>query len=415
MQRRAFLKTTAASALVPLLPLAGTAQTAPAAQSKADAFRSRIKPITKQEHDERIARAQQLMKEQNIDVMFFEGGTSLNYFTGSRWGRSERLFAMMLAQTGDPEFIAPRFEDMRAREQVGTYRLFLWRENESPYVALMNFLKKHNCSTGVLGIEETVRYFVVEGIKKICPSVDLVSGTPVTAGCRSVKSDHEIELIQIGNDITKEVYQTAVTRLKEGMTERDFASVISQLYSEYGVNGGALVLFGEASASAHGLEKPQTLKENQIVLMDGGCTVEGYESDVTRTICFGTPTAEMQKVFDIVLKAQNAGLAAAKPEVPAERIDFAARKVIADAGFGPGFRFFTHRLGHGIGMDGHEWYYLVPGSKRAVVARNMFSNEPGIYQLGKFGIRIEDEMLITEDGAKILLPRAQSLDTMFTA
>jgi len=415
MHRRTFLKSTAAGALVPLLPLSAAAQTSPSFQSKLDAFRGRIKPITKEERGSRIAHAQQLMKDQNIDVMFFEGGSSLSYFTGARWGRSERLFAMMLGQTGDPEFIAPRFEDMRAREQVGAFKLYLWRENESPYIALKNFLKGHNASTGVLGIEETTRFFIVDGIKKACPSVDLVSGTPVTAGCRSVKSDHEIELIQIGNDITKEVYQTAVTRLKDGMSEKEFAGIISQLYSDYGVNGGALVLFGEASASAHGLEKPQILKENQIVLMDGGCTVEGYESDVTRTICFGTPTADMQKVFDIVLKAQNAALAAAKPGVPADVIDYAARKVISDAGYGPGFRFFTHRLGHGIGMDGHEWYYLVSGNKRAVVARNMFSNEPGIYQLGKFGIRIEDEMLITENGAKILLPRAQSLDTMFAA
>ena len=414
MQRRDFLKTTAAGALVPLVVSPALAQTSAPKNPKVDEIRSRIKPITPEERQQRIEKAKKIMQEQNIDAIFFEGGSSLNYFTSVRWERSERLFAMILPQNGNPVFIAPEFEHTRAEEQVGSSKLFTWKEDENPYGIVKTILTDHNCLAGVIGIEETTRNFVTEGIKWKCGGVELVSGTIVTAGCRSVKSDHEIELIQIGNDITKEVYQSAVEQLKEGMTEREYGAIITKLYAEFGVSGGGLVLFGEASASPHGMQKQHTLKENQIVLMDGGCTVEGYESDVTRMSVFGKPSDEMRNVFDIVLKAQSTALAFAKPGVPAEQIDFAARKVITDAGFGPDFKYFTHRLGHGIGMDGHEWYYLVPGNKRQMVVHNMTSNEPGIYQPGKFGVRIEDEMLITEDGAKLLLPRPASFEKMFS-
>jgi Xaa-Pro dipeptidase len=197
------------------------------------------------------------------------------------------------------------------------------------------------------------------------------------------------------------------------MTEREFGSIISSLFSEFGVGGGALVLFGGASAYPHGLEKTHTLQQDQIVLIDGGCTVEGYSSDVTRTTVFGTPTEAMRKVFTVVQKAQSAALATAKPGVPGEVIDWAARKVITDAGFGPNYTYFTHRLGHGIGMEGHEWYYLVPGNKRLVEAGNIFSDEPGVYIPGQFGIRLEDELLITDGGARLMLPQAKSLELIF--
>lgn len=413
MQRRTFLKTTAAGALVPLVVSPALAQTSVPKNPKVDEIRSRIKPITPEERQQRIDKAQKIMQEQNIDAVFFEGGTSLNYFTGIRWDRSERLFAMILFQNGAPVFIAPEFEHMRAAEQAGSSKLFTWQEDEDPYAVVKTILTQFKCLTGVIGIEETTRDFVTGGIKRKCGGADLISGTIITAGCRSVKSDHEIELIQIGNDITKEVYLSAVEHLKDGMTEREYGAIITKLYAEFGVSGGALVLFGEASASPHGFQKQQTLKENQIVLMDGGCTVEGYQSDVTRTTVFGKSSDDMQKVFNIVLKAQSRALAVAKPGIAAEEIDLIARIEINTDGFGPGFKYFTHRLGHGIGMDEHEWYYLVPGNKRQVEPRNTFSNEPGIYQPGKFGIRIEDEMLITDDGAKLLLPKPKSLEIMF--
>jgi Xaa-Pro dipeptidase len=197
------------------------------------------------------------------------------------------------------------------------------------------------------------------------------------------------------------------------MTERDLGSIIAKLFGSFGVGGGALVLFGEAAAYPHGTVKEHPLKEGQVVLMDGGCTVEGYNSDVTRTTSFGKPSDKMQEVWRIVRDAQSAALALAKPGVPAEAIDAAAREVVAKGGYGPDYKYFTHRVGHGIGMDGHEWYYLVRGNTRPVQANNTFSDEPGIYIPGEFGIRLEDELLITENGARLMLPQAKSLETIF--
>jgi Xaa-Pro dipeptidase len=209
------------------------------------------------------------------------------------------------------------------------------------------------------------------------------------------------------------VFKAAVTRLREGMKEAEFGGIISSLFREFGVGGGALVLFGEASAYPHGTVKEHVLKEGQVVLIDGGCSVEGYASDITRTTAFGKPSEKMQRVWSIVRKSQDAALAAAKPGVSAEEIDAAARNVVVDGGFGPDYKYFTHRLGHGIGMEGHEWYYLVRGNKRKEEPGNTHSNEPGIYIPGEFGIRLEDEMLLTETGAKLLLPQAQSLEKIF--
>ena len=241
----------------------------------------------------------------------------------------------------------------------------------------------------------------------------IVNGTPVTAGCRSVKSPAEIALMQAANDITAEVFSASVPMLKPGMTEREFGRVISKNFSDRGVSGGALVLFGEASAHPHGLEKESVLREGDVVLIDGGCTLEDYVSDVTRTTVFGTPTDRMSAVFDAVLRAQQSALRAARPGVTAESIDAAARNVITAAGFGPDYRYFTHRLGHGIGMEGHEWYYLVRGSARPEMPGDVHSNEPGIYIPGEFGVRIEDEMVITEDGATLMLPSPSGLSSMF--
>jgi Xaa-Pro dipeptidase len=262
-------------------------------------------------------------------------------------------------------------------------------------------------------LEETTRYYAVEQLQQSLPTLKLVSAKPVTAGCRSVKSVHEIELMQVANDMTAQVYRQAQKQLREGMSEKDLGAIISSLYGEFGVRGDALVLFGEASAYPHGLTREVLLKAGDNVLIDGGCDVEGYGSDITRTMAFGEPSAKMKSVFEIVRGAQDAALKTAKPGVPAEKVDAAARAHIADHGYGPGYKYFTHRLGHGIGMDGHEWYYLVGGNTRPLAPGNMFSNEPGIYIVGEFGIRTEDEMLITEDGARLLLPQAKSLQEIF--
>ncbi len=423
MDRRSFLKATATGSVTPLvlstaLGHAQNAQTAPQGPGEIPAgtikaIRDRIKPITAGERLERQEKARALMAEQGIDALVFEGGVSLNYFTGVNWGRSERLFVMILPRKGAMKFVGPKFEEARALEQVGSAPLLTWEEDESPYVLIKSVLQDAGVLTGVIGIEETTRFLATDQLGRTVASARLVSGTPVTAGCRSVKSAHELDLMQIANDMTAEVYRAAVPALREGMTEREFAGTVSRLFGQFGVGGGALVLFGEASASPHGMVKSHVLEKNQIVLIDGGCSVEGYESDVTRTTIFGTPTDKMRRVWEIVRQAQTATLAAAKPGVPAEDLDAAARGVIDRAGYGPGYKYFTHRVGHGIGMEGHEWYYLVRGNKRPEVAGNIHSDEPGIYIPGEFGIRLEDELLITENGAKLLLPQAESLEHIF--
>jgi Xaa-Pro dipeptidase len=417
MNRRNFLRTTgslgAIAAVSPAFAFTPTLEGGHFDPSIIKSIKDRIIPISEKEHNLRRENARKLMAENKIDAIIMEGGTSLNYFTGASWGRSERLFCMIIPQNGEPFFIAPKFEEGRAKEQTGNAKIFTWNENESPYELIKQVLKEYNLLSASLGIEETTRYFVTENLQNTISSIKIQPANVVTAGCRSLKSAHEIELMQIANDITAEVYKASVKQLKEGMGEREFGGIISNLFSEFGVQGGALVLFGQASAYPHGLLKETKLKQGDIVLIDGGCSVEGYESDITRTTVFGKPTDKMKAVWDIVSKAQNEALKTAKPNITAESVDAAARKVIADNGYGSGYEYFTHRLGHGIGMDGHEWYYLVGGNKYELRSGNMFSNEPGIYIIGEFGIRIEDEMLITDSGAKLLLPQQKSLEILF--
>lgn len=425
MNRRNFIRTTgAAGSLIALSPLISCSHSekdvlaSSSTENKIDqaivkSLKDRIKPITAEERAARISKARELMEQNKMDAVLMESGTSLDYFSGAKWGRSERLFAMILPLKGDVFFISPKFEESRAKEQTGNAKVFCWEENESPYDIIKTALKEINLTKGTIGIEETTRYFVINGLRKTIPELTIVSADAVTAGCRSVKTASEIELMQIANEMTAEVYKAAVKELKVGMTEAEFGNIITRLHSDFGVNGGALVLFGEASAHPHGLVKEVTLKEGDVVLMDGGCSVEGYESDITRMWCFGKPTDKMKKNIDFVRKAQDAGLAAAKPGVEAWTVDAAARKIIEDVGYGPGYKYFTHRLGHGIGMDGHEWHYLVGGNKHILKPGNIFSNEPGIYIKGEFGIRLEDEMLITENGARLLLKQQDSFEKMF--
>ncbi len=423
MRRRDFITNTLGAGLLSGI---GTALAGPAAAGPADGAANppppekpavppagKALPIDAAERAGRIEKARRLMAAQGIDALLLEGGMTMRYFTGVRWGRSERAFLMVLPAKGDPWFIAPKFEESRAAEQVAPSPLYTWEEDQSPYDVLKQAMLGRGMATATVGLEETTRFFVTEGAGRIFGAATIVNGTPVTAGCRSVKSPAEIALMQQANGITAEVFSASVPMLKPGMTEREFGRVISKNFSDRGVSGGALVLFGEASAHPHGLEKESVLREGDIVLIDGGCTVEDYVSDVTRTIVFGSPTGRMSAVFDAVLRAQAAALRAAGPGVTAQAIDAAARDVVTASGFGPDYRYFTHRLGHGIGMEGHEWYYLVRGSDRPEMPGDVHSNEPGIYIPGEFGVRIEDEMVITEDGARLMLPSPSGLTSMF--
>jgi Xaa-Pro dipeptidase len=391
--------------------------------AKLKSRRSEATPITTAERAQRLERARQLIAEDKLDAIMLMGGTSLVYFTNIHWFMSERLFAMILPVKGAPFYVCPAFEEDRAKEQIASGpgganpEVRLWEEDESPYQRIAEGLRDRGISSGTLGMEETVRFVFSDGVAKVAPALKLVSATPVTAGCRMVKSSHELQLMTLANQVTLAAYEAAYRSLKEGMTQHDFASLVESAHAQLGFRGNAGVQVGENSALPHGSAKPQIVHEGTILLIDGGCTVEGYESDISRTFVLGKPSQQnadkMRKVFDIVHRAQKAALAAAKPGVQCQEVDAAARKVITDAGYGPDYKHFTHRVGHGIGMDGHEWPYLVRGNTLPLAPNMTFSDEPGIYIRGEFGIRLEDDMHITEKGAELFTPQSPSLDDPF--
>jgi Xaa-Pro dipeptidase len=288
-----------------------------------------------------------------------------------------------------------------------------WQEDESPYQRVAEGLKDRKISTGRIGIEETVRFVFCEGVGKAAPQAKLVSATPVTAGCRMIKSPAELDLMRLASKVTLTAYQAVYRALQDGMTQHDVARLVEAAHRQLGFSGDALVEVGEYTAFPHGSAQPQIIRRGVPILVDGGCAAEGYQSDITRMLVIGKPSEQVKKVFDIVHRAQSAALNAARPGVECGAVDAAARKVISDAGYGPDYKYFTHRLGHGIGMDGHEWPYLVRGNTTKLAAHMTFSDEPGIYMRGGFGVRLEDDMHITEDGAELLTPQCPSLEQPF--
>jgi Xaa-Pro dipeptidase len=408
---------------------ASTARTEPeptdgsAAQPPAIAALTSVKnqaqPITVDERRARIEHARALMHDSDLSAMMLTGGTSLDYFTGIQWGLSERLLAVVLPVRGTPFLVTPAFERSRAMEQVAEGPLdtgtdvMTWQEHESPYALVAQGLQSRGLATGRLGIEETVRYVFSDGAAHALPAMSLASATPVTAGCRMVKTDHEVALMRLAAAATLRAYHATWQSIREGLTHHDVSALVAAGHHRQGFDGEATVQVGEYSALPHGSRTPQTIRDGTIVMIDGGCKVEGYTSDITRTFVLGTPNDEMKKVFDIVYRAQTAALQTARPGRECQAVDAAARKVIVDAGYGPDYTYFAHRLGHGMGMDGHEWPYLVRGNTLPMQPNMMFSDEPGIYIPGKFGVRIEDDMHITADGAELLTPRSPSLEQPF--
>jgi Xaa-Pro dipeptidase len=389
-------------------------------------LRSKAKPITAQERRGRIEKARRLMTDHKIDAIMLAGGTSLTYFTGIRWGSSERLFAVVIPRVGNPYIVTPAFEEDRTREQLAGGPMehtdvAIWQEDESPFLLVAQGLRDRGLASGTIGVEETTKFVFADSLGGAAPALKVVSATPITAGCRMIKDAHEIELMKVACEATLKCYEAVYHALNPGMTQNDVAALLSAGYARLGFPGGASVQVGEYTALPHGSIAPQTIREGTIIMMDNGCTAEGYQSDITRTYVLGKATDKMKQVFDIVLRAQTAALKFARPGVPLEAIDAAARKVVVDAGYGPGFKYFTHRLGHGMGMDGHEWPYLVKnnmfGWQQALKAQPgmVFSDEPGIYIRGEFGVRLEDDMFITETGAELMTPQSPSIENPFGA
>jgi Xaa-Pro dipeptidase len=425
ISRRDFLGGSAAAAAGLTLsgcdtPAASTAQEEdlPPSIARLTSWADRASPITTAERAGRVENAKRLMREHGLSAMAMCGGTSMVYFTNVRWGGGERLFTVVIPVDGDAFVVSPAFEEDRAREQLalgplGDAQVYTWEEHESPYERVAQGLRDRGIATGRLGAEETMQFRFSNGIAMAAPALQVVDATPVSAGCRGVKDDHEIALMKLANEVTLTAYKAAYLAMEEGMTQRDVGNLISTAHARLGFPGGASVQTGEWSALPHGSITPQVIREGTILLIDGGCGVEGYRSDMSRTFVLGEPTDIMKQRFDIELEAQTAAHAAAAPGVLPEAVDAAARKVIEDAGYGPGYTYFTHRVGHGIGMDGHEWPYLVMGNDTPLVTGNTFSDEPGIYVPGEFGVRLEDCMYITDDGAELFTPQSPSLEDPF--
>ena len=382
-------------------------------------MKDQARPITVEERQARQEKARRLMEANDLDAIILAEGTSLNYFTGIHWWGSERLFAMVLPAQGTAFYVCPAFEEGRAREQIAAApegsqaEVRIWQEDESPYQRVAQGLKDRNILAGKIGVEENVRSVFREGIGNAAPQAHLLSATAVTAGCRMIKSPAELELMRLANHVTLTAYGAVYHALQDGMTQLQVGQLISAAHEKLGFPGDALVEVGEFSAFPHGSTQPQIIRPGTPILIDGGCKVQGYQSDITRMLILGQAPDRVKKVFDIVHRAQSTALATAKPGVECGAVDAAARKVITDAGYGPDYKFFMHRVGHGIGMDGHEWPYLVRGNTTKLAPNMTFSDEPGIYIRGEFGVRLEDDMHITESGAELFTPQCPSLEEPF--
>ena len=376
-----------------------------------------VMPISVKERKTRIEKAQRLMYENKIAAIILDSGTSLKYFTGISWWPSERTMVAVIPAKGEVKYICPAFEAARLQQliTIGS-QVRVWQEDESPYRQIAALLKDYGIRNGNIGLEERLRFFIFNGIRNAATHLNYVSADPVTIPCRLIKSPAELALMQKANDITSAAFKVCISMLHEGMTPAEFGANSEAAHEKLGASGSIFTNFGEDSAYPHGSIKPQHLKKGDIVLMDGGCSVEGYSSDISRTIVFGaTPTKRQQEIWDLEKKAQAAGFDAAIIGNPCENVDFAARKVLTDAGFGPEYKLpgLPHRTGHGIGMDGHEWGNMVKGNKLPLQPGMCFSVEPNISIYGEFGVRLEDCAYITPEGARWFSQPSPAIDIPF--
>jgi Xaa-Pro dipeptidase len=375
-----------------------------------------VVPIGPQEYLARIAKAQRLMAARNINALLVEPGASLTYFTGVQWRRSERLTAAILPREGQALIVTPFFEEPSVRESLKVpAEIRTWNEDESPFAAIGGFFRDRGIS-GAIGMEETVRYFAMNGLGSAAPGISIRNGAPVVRGCRMIKSAHEIALMQMASDITVAAYRYTHSRIERGMTPGQIGAIMNGATAALGGSPEfALVLLGEASAYPHGSGQPQAVRDGEVVLMDCGCTVEGYQSDISRSFVFGQASAEQRRVWDHVRQGQQIARRAARIGATAGSVDDAVRAQYERWGYGPGYRLpgLSHRTGHGIGLDGHEPVNLVHGETTPLAAGMCFSNEPGLYLPGKFGIRLEDCFHMTDAGPRWFSTPPTSLDNPF--
>lgn len=373
-----------------------------------------LKPITREERAARVAKAQALMKGEGLSAIVVEPGASLTYFTGVRWSRSERVTAAIIPVDGDLLIVTPHFEEPSVRETLavpGDVRV--WHEDADPAAVVAGWLKERKLDKGAIGVEETVRFFVSDGLARRLPDATFRSGAAVVRGCRMYKSPAEIALMQVAADITLAAYRHTWPRVEMGMKPSDIAAIMNGATVALGGRPEfALILLGEAAAYPHGSGKPQAVREGEVVLMDCGCTVEGYQSDISRTFAYGDAPAATRKVWDQVARGQQIAFEAAQLGAPAGAADDAVRAYYQSLGYGPDYRLpgLSHRTGHGIGLDGHEPINLVRGEQTRLAPGMCFSDEPGLYLPGQFGVRLEDCIYMTERGPKWFSTPPKTLD-----
>jgi Xaa-Pro dipeptidase len=399
-----------ALAVMPAMPAVVTA----AAATPVKSLTGKAKPITLDERRARLAKAQSLMQEQKIGALIIEPGSSLEYFTGVRWPRSERITAAIIPARGDVIVVTPAFEEPSVRETLvvgGDVRV--WDEHESPFERIAQALKDRGVGAGPVAVESTTRFFIVDGLRKASGTYDLISGDPLVRPCRLIKSPAELALMQLANDVTIEALRQVHARVQRGMSSSDIAQLMDRITVQLGGSPEfSLVLLNEASAYPHGSRQPHSIHDGSVILMDCGCTVEGYQSDISRTWVFGEPSAKQRMVWNTVQRGQQVALEHATLNVPVGQIDDAVRSYYEQQGWGPGYRLpgLSHRTGHGIGLDGHEPPYLVHGDSTPLQPGMCFSDEPGIYIPGEFGVRLEDCWYMSASGAKTFTALARSLE-----
>jgi Xaa-Pro dipeptidase len=414
LSRRSFMMTgAAATAAAALGPARAFAQEAAAALRP---MTGGVVPISRAEHLARIARAQALMRAQGLAALLIEPGASMVYFTGVQWHRSERLTAAIIPSAGQACIVTPHFEEPSVRESLKVPAdVRVWNEDEDPLRIVAGFLRDRRL-TGPVGIEETVRFFAVDNLRRARPGLDIRAGAGVVRGCRMIKSAHELALMQKASDITIAAYRHTHPRIERGMNPAQIGAIMNGATEALGGEPGfALVLLGEASAYPHGSGQPQRVRDGEVVLMDCGCAVQGYQSDISRTFVFGEANAEQRRVWNQMREGQQIANAAARIGRPAGSVDDAVRAQYESWGYGPGYRLpgLSHRTGHGIGLDGHEPVNLVHGETTPLAPGMCFSNEPGLYLPGKFGIRLEDCFHMTAEGPRWFSTPPPSFDDPF--
>jgi Xaa-Pro dipeptidase len=414
VSRRALLGGAAAAAAFGVSGLARAA-----VKQAADLPKIALPPaITAAERLERLAKARALMQQAGIGAIIVESGPSLDYFTGVQWWRSERLTGAVIPAQGDPIIVTPFFERPSVSESLSVpAEVRTWNEDEEPLKLVADFLRERGAANAPVGFEETNRFFILDRLQQQLPGVRIVSANPVVRGCRMIKSPAELALMHAAADIMAASLRYAGERTRAGMVPADVDAMIAAAHKRFGsAYDGGLILIGESSAYPHGSHKPQVVKRGEVVLMDCTSSVHGYQADITRTFVFGgNANAEQRKVWDQVHRGQQIAMAAAKVGAPAGSVDDAVRRTYESWGYGPGYKLpgTSHRTGHGIGMEVHEPVNLVHGETTPLAPGMCFSNEPGIYIPGKFGVRIEDCFHITEAGPKFFTQPPPSIDRPF--